>query len=241
MNSSVPAQSVQPGLKRYPILLFLVGAVFGGMAVLWVSPRWLPDLVASLNGANPKAYWYLARGSGLVAFGLLWLTVVLGLGITNKLARLWPGGPAALDCHQFVSVLALAFAAFHGLILLGDRYMSFTLADLVLPFSTEGYRPLWVGLGQLGFYLALPVTFSFYIRRRLGYRTWRTLHYVGFVVYWLITLHGIKAGTETSSPFGFGLYIVTGLSVYFLMVYRFLIAIRSSGTTRHQGRSVSRA
>lgn len=240
-SSAHPTKPSPDTLKPGHFLLALMGAALGVGAALWILPEWLPDLVASLSGSSPKAYWYLARGSGFVAFVLLWLAVALGLGITNKLARLWPGGPAAVDVHQFVSLLALAFAAFHGLILLGDRYMNFTLADLVVPFSTEAYRPLWVGLGQIGFYLAVPVALSFYVRRWIGYRLWRALHYVSFAVYWLIVLHGVKAGTDTASSFGFGLYGITALSVYYLSVYRFLVAIRSAVVNRRRGNSPTTA
>ena len=40
--------------------------------------------------------------------------MALGLGITNKMARLWPGAPAAFALHEYVSLLGLAFAVFHA-------------------------------------------------------------------------------------------------------------------------------
>ena len=42
-----------------------------------------PDAPA---GVEPKAYWYLSRSSAIVAYILLWISMVLGLAITNKLA-----------------------------------------------------------------------------------------------------------------------------------------------------------
>jgi len=207
-------------------LLILLGAALGALFAVVVAPRWLPGLTASLVGPNPKAYWYLARSSGVVAYVLLWSSVALGLMITNKLSRLWPGGPTAVDLHQFTSLLALAFALFHALVLLGDRYIGYTLFQLLVPFASTEYRPLWVALGQLGFYLALPVAFSFYVRRRIGHRAWRLLHYGSFAVYFLVTAHGLGAGTDATSPMVVALYGLTILATYFLLVYRLLVSVQ---------------
>ena len=94
--------------------------------------------------------------------------MALGLGITNKMARLWPGAPATFAIHEYVSLLGMAFALFHALVLLGDHYINFTLAQVLMPFATVDYRPLWVGIGQLGFYLWVIVVISFYIRPIIG-------------------------------------------------------------------------
>jgi hypothetical protein len=61
---------------------------------------------------------------------------VLGLSITNRLARLWPGGPAAADLHEHASLLGLAFGLLHALVLLGDAYIGYTLPQLLIPFAS---------------------------------------------------------------------------------------------------------
>lgn len=207
-------------------LAILLGAALGTLFAVLVAPYWLPSLTASLTGPNPKVYWYLARGSGIVAYLLLWLSVVLGLMVSNKMARTWPGAPAAVDLHQFTSLLALIFVLFHMLILLGDRYINYTLLQLLVPFASTEYRPLWVGLGQVAFYLTALVTFSFYVRRRIGHRAWRFLHYASFAVYLLVTAHGLGAGTDSRAPVVVVLYGLTGLVTYFLTVYRILVSVR---------------
>jgi predicted ferric reductase len=244
MNESPDPLELSPAIALENVLLLLLGAVLGAVLALLIAPSWLPELGGSLSGPEPKGYWYLARSSGLIAYALLSLAVAFGLSITNRLARLWPGGPTAVDMHQFTALLALAFALFHTLILLGDKYTDYHLLQLFVPFAARQYRPFWVGLGQLGFYLALPVTFSFYIRKRIGYRSWRLIHYGSFAVYLLITLHGLAAGTDTTTRPGLALYAMSGLSIYFLLVYRLLVSVRdhrlnrpSSATKPTAGRS----
>ena len=143
------------------------------------------------------------------------------------MARIWPGGPLAADVHQFASLLGMTFGLFHALILLGDHYINFSLAQLAIPFAGATYRPLWVGLGQLAFYLCLPLTFSFYVRRQIGYRAWRLIHYGSFTVFLLALMHGAGSGTDTSNVVISAMYYLTGGSVLFLTIYRVVEAIDS--------------
>ena len=41
----------------------------------------------------------ISDSSAIVAYILLWISMVLGLAITNKLARTWPGGPTFADLN----------------------------------------------------------------------------------------------------------------------------------------------
>lgn len=208
------------------ILVLLLASAGGALVAAVVLPQWLPGLAASLLGAEPKAFWYLARASGVMAYLLLWFSVVLGLVVSNKMVRLWNGGPTAVELHQFTSWLAIAFALFHALILLGDRYIRATITQILLPFAYVGYEPFWVGLGQVAFYLTFILAVTFYIRKWLGYRLWRTLHYASFAVYFLLTLHGIFAGSDTRVTEIGIMYLATGLSIYFLILVRIFVAIQ---------------
>jgi len=185
-------------------------------------PAWLPCLSTSLLGTAPKAFWFLSRGSAFVAYGLLWLSMASGLIITNKMARIWPGGPTAFDLHQFTSLLGLAFALFHAMILMGDRFIDYTFFQVVAPFASVNYKPFWVGWGQVGFYLWVIIAFSFYARSRIGTRSWRLIHFVSFAAFLLAMFHGITSGTDASTLWSQILYWTTGASLLFLFIYRIL-------------------
>ena len=217
---------VQPTMSLEAVLMIFLASIVGAFAAAVVLPTWLPGLSQSLLGAEPKAYWYLSRTSGIVAYMLLWISTALGIMVTNKMARAWPGGPTAVDIHQYASLLALAIAIFHALILFGDRYMNFSLAQLAIPFATGGRQQTWIGMGQLGFYVMIPVAFSFYARRFMGYRMWRIVHYASFIVYILVTAHGLWSGSDTSTPALMALYSASVLATYFLTMYRIFVSIR---------------
>jgi predicted ferric reductase len=196
--------------------------LIGLLVAVLVLPVWMPNMAFSLSGDAPKAYWYLSRATAFASLSLLWLSMALGLGITNKMARLWPGAPATFAIHEYVSLLGLAFAGFHALIILGDHYIKFTLLQLFLPFSTVNYRPLWVGIGQIGFYVWAILVWSFYIRSAIGQKTWRAMHYMSFLLYLMGIMHGLFSGTDSSASWAHLYYWISGGSLLFLFFVRFM-------------------
>ncbi len=212
-------------------------AAAGGALLALVLPSLLPGLATSLLGPEPKVYWYLARSTAFVAYALLWLAMALGLMMTNQLARLWPGGPLAFDLHEHASILGLAFGFFHALILLGDRYMNYTLAQILIPFASGGAAVVWVGMGQVSLYLMGLVGLSFYVRPLLGRAGWRLIHFLSFVIFVLVLLHGVMSGSDSGTAWVQALYWLSGGSLLFLIIYRVLVSVirpaparRSAGT-----------
>ena len=237
-SAAIPLEPPEPTFSLDTVLVLLAGTAIGTVLAAVVIPNLVPDLAASLLGDQPKAFWYLSRSSGIVAYLALWLAMVLGLSLTNRFARLWAGGPAVADVHQFSSLLALVLVVFHVVILLGDRYAEYRVEQLLIPFTAWQHEPIWVGLGQIALYLALLVTFTSYARRTIGVRAWRLIHYTSFGVFVLVLAHGIGAGTDSSSGVMLAVYLLTGCSVVFLMAYRILMALARRGVGRGQGRGV---
>ncbi len=216
------SDEMQPAMSAGALIGMLLAVIAGAVGAAVVMPALLPGLTHSLLGSEPKAYWYLSRSSAFVSYGLMWMSMVLGLLMTNKLARMWPGGPTAFDLHQYSSLLGLAFALFHALILMGDTYIAYTLAQILTPFASVDYKPLWVGLGQIGFYVMTIVGFSFYARRVITQRGWRMVHFLSFALFVLALVHGLQSGTDAETPWALAVYWVSGVSVLFLTIYRIL-------------------
>jgi predicted ferric reductase len=191
--------------------VFTVAAIVGVTVAL--MPGMLPGLAESLSGTSPQAYWYISRASAFVAFGLLWLSMLAGLGITSKLGRVWPGMPGSFELHRFTSLLGIGFGLIHALVLLGDKYMNYTLGQLLVPFLGGSYRAEWVGFGQLSFYMLVVVAFSFYVRDKLGVHAWRTIHMLSFALFLMVLIHGVQSGSDSQSVWALGLYWGSALSV----------------------------
>src|SRR5689334_13109969 len=105
LNSTQEYEQLPAAVPLYTVLLMLLAIAAGVFAAVVALPRWLPGLSASLLGPEPKVYWYLSRSSAVVAYLLLWCSMATGLAISNRLARIWPGGPTAFDLHQHTSLL----------------------------------------------------------------------------------------------------------------------------------------
>ncbi|MGZ9166554.1 MAG: hypothetical protein ACXW4U_15395 [Anaerolineales bacterium] len=206
-------------------LLITLAMIIGLSVAILLLPTWLPNMATSLTGDSPKVYWYLSRATAFVSLSILWISMALGLGLTNKVARLWPGASAAFAIHEYMSLLGLAFALFHALVLLGDHYINFTVAQIFMPFSTVDYRPTWVGIGQIGFYVWLIVSLSFYVRSSIGQKTWRVIHYLSFAMYIMGLVHGLFSGTDSTANWAQWYYWISGGSLLFLFVYRIINTI----------------
>jgi predicted ferric reductase len=227
-NPSRPLRSVESLDELHSSFSFksaiglLLAMAGGALLAAVVLPALLPGLAASLVSAEPKAFWYLSRTSAFVAFILVWASMIFGLLMTSRTAKVWPGGPAAFDLHQFTSLLGLAVALFHVLVLLGDQYAGYSLAQLLLPFNSTNYKPLWVGIGQMGFYIAILVSFTFYIRKQITQRGWRLIHFASFASFAAVLAHGLLSGTDTGTVWASAMYWVAGGSVLFLTLFRIL-------------------
>ena len=228
-SREIESTKAAPNLKI--ILLGSLAIIFGALAAVMVLPNWLPWLTFSMIGETPKVFWYLSRGTALVGFILLWLSMILGIMITNRLARLWPGGPAAFDLHQYMSLVGLGFGFFHPLILLGDRYLKPTIKEILLPFTMGQYHPLWVGLGQIALYSWVIVVGSFYVRKQLGNRSWRLVHYTSFLTFVFVLAHGIFSGTDSGSASFNLLYWTAAGSTLLLLFYRIFTTVGTKKIT----------
>jgi len=219
-KQSIENETYESSVNIQFFLLVMVAMTVGMLGAILLLPAWLPNMAGSLAGDSPKIYWYLSRATAFVSLSILWISMALGLGMTNKMARLWPGAPASFAIHEYTSLLGLAFALFHALVLLGDHYINFTVAQVFMPFSTVDYRPTWVGIGQIGFYVWLIVALSFYIRSSIGQKTWRTLHYLSFALYIMGLLHGLFSGTDSAANWAQWYYWISGGSLLFLLIHR---------------------
>ncbi len=149
--------------------------------------------------------WILARTSGLLAYALLTSSVLAGLVLK---ARPFGGAvkaAAVTDIHRLLALLGLGAMLGHALALLLDSSFRFEIADLLVP-GLGPYRPLWTGLGVLAAELTVIVYASFSLRKRIGARTWRRLHWATYLIFCIATIHGLAAGTDSARAWAVALY-----------------------------------
>jgi predicted ferric reductase len=215
MSSQTTSQN--NSLPWFNILIIFLGLAVVGVFVL-VGLRALVNLSRFLPLTSSKAYWFISRSSGVLAYLLLTLGVMWGLVQSGAILRPSIPPALALGLHSFINWSAVAMVGLHALILLGDNFIKMTLSDLIIPFVSP-YRPLAIGLGVLAFYLMLMLSLSFYARRWLGQKTFRAFHYASFLTYLLVSVHGLTSGSDLNVLWP--LYMVSIWSVSLLVVWRF--------------------
>jgi DMSO/TMAO reductase YedYZ heme-binding membrane subunit len=128
---------------------------------------------------------------------------------------------AVTDTHRFLTLLALGAIGLHGVALMLDSTVRMRLPALLVP-GLSSYRPVATALGVLAAELAALVVVSFPLRKRIGTRLWRRLHWVTYGVFAAATVHGLAGGTDTSRPGVFALYLAAVAAVVFATAWRVL-------------------
>jgi sulfoxide reductase heme-binding subunit YedZ len=221
---------------------FVLGLiVIGAMVAMTPAGQTVGKYLSWLFAADSvQIWWYVTRASGIIAYLLLWFSTVLGLAVTSKYLDGMLDRIFTYDFHEFISLLSVAFTLVHVIVLTFDRYLPYSIAQILVPFISP-YRPFWVGVGVIAFYITLLVTITFYIRNRIGTRSFRVIHYLSLLGYIGVTLHGYYAGTDTALATMQILYKVSGLAVLFLTVYWLVLLGVRKMEARRQAESIARA
>jgi len=204
---------------RWGLVAVAVGIVLGATA-----PSALGALATLSDADRSKLPWVLERLFAWLAYAALAGSVIYGLLLSTKLLDAIAHRPITFALHQDLASFAVGFAAIHGALLGLDRSIPFTLAQIVVP-GLAPYAPAWVAVGQVTLYLMVAVVTSFYVRRRIGQRTWRRLHLLTFAIFIGATAHGIGAGTDSGTSWAWWSYVGASTAVSFLVAYRVVIAL----------------
>jgi len=170
--------------------------------------------------------WYATRATGLVAMLLLTASVLLGLLTSGRFASdSWPRF-LTVGMHRNISLLTVAFVALHVGTTVIDTFVSISLASAFIPFISS-YKPLWLGLGAVALDLLVALVATSLIRNRLGLRTWRWVHWAGYVCWPVALVHGLGAGTDRSTLWVFAVTIACAALVAGAATWRLVVGVRA--------------
>jgi predicted ferric reductase len=167
--------------------------------------------------------WDIARAGGMSAYILLTLAVALGLALSAQIQSpsKWPR-LVNNELHNFLTLLALVFTCIHILAVWLDPFTHFGLNEVLIPLASY-YRPVWMSLGIVAFYLGIAIGISTWIRPIIGYQWWRRLHVLTLLIFALVTVHGIATGSDTTQWWALGIYIVSVVLVGGLLIRRLVV------------------
>jgi len=174
---------------------------------------------------SSQVWWYEARATGYVAWGLVTASVIAGLLLSTRLTKGKVTPAWTLDLHRFLAGAAVAFTGLHVAGLVADTYVHFGVADVLVPFASR-WKPGAVALGVVAMYLLAAVEVSSLLMRRLPRRLWRVVHLSSYVLFWAATFHLLTAGTDTRNPAS---RVVTAVVIAIVV---FLTLVRALGGRR---------
>jgi len=168
---------------------------------------------------DPKVLWYVSRATGLVCLILLTLSVVLGITAATRLASAnWPRF-VTQGLHRNVSLFVVILLAGHVTAVVVDDYVPIHVSDVIIPFQA-GYRPFWLGLGVVSLDLLIALVITSLFRLRLGYGTWRVVHWISYASWPLAIVHGLGTGSDSRHTWVLGLTVGCAVAVLLAIAWR---------------------
>ena len=168
---------------------------------------------------SSTALWYASRATGVVSLVLLSVVMIIGI-LVNRQGRL-PGLPrfAVLGLHRNLSLLAVAFVAVHVISAVADSFVSISLAAAVIPF-VSAYEPFWLGLGAVSVDLMAALVLTSLLRRFIGRRTWRAVHWLAYASWPVAVAHSIGSSKDLQNGALLGLTVACILGVAGALAWR---------------------
>lgn len=165
--------------------------------------------------------WYTSRASGLTAYMLLFFSMVAGLMQGSTWSKGNKGKRKLMlnHIHQWSGWFGLLFGMVHGLVLVYDDYVGYSLYQILIPF-TASQDPFLTGLGTIAMYLMILIVATSDWMKNVGRKVWRAIHFLAMPTYLLALSHGVFLGTDSSSGLIQTMYISTAGVVIVLFCIR---------------------
>jgi methionine sulfoxide reductase heme-binding subunit len=172
---------------------------------------------------NNQLLWYVTRGAGAVTIVLLSVVVVLGLAARVRFeGRGWPRFLSA-TLHRDLALMTLVFLGLHIVTAVVDPFTHLGIVAATVPFGSY-YRTFWLGLGTVSFELILAIIATSLLRRFIGHRAWRSIHWLAYAAWPVAVLHGVGTGTDAFSWWMLGITAVCVVSVITTVLWRLRVA-----------------
>jgi methionine sulfoxide reductase heme-binding subunit len=169
--------------------------------------------------------WYATRATGLVSLLLLTVSVLLGILTAGRFASAnWPRF-LSQGLHRNISLLVLAFLTLHVGTTVVDTYTSISLTAAFVPFASA-YKAAWLSLGAVALDLLLALMVTSLVRKRLGYRAWRRVHWLAYACWPVAVSHGLGIGTDRAVTWVLALSLICVGAVLAAAAWRLVAAAR---------------
>jgi methionine sulfoxide reductase heme-binding subunit len=167
----------------------------------------------------PHLFWITSRAAGFAALILASLAVCVGLLMSTKLLK--RRGPDLVATHEILSLSTIVAIVVHAAALLGDQYLHPSVADITIPFVSS-YKSIWTSLGIVAGWSLILLGVSYYFRRTIGARRWRTLHRFTALAWIAGLVHALGEGTDAGQLWFLAMVAIVTIPALMLLAARLL-------------------
>jgi sulfoxide reductase heme-binding subunit YedZ len=161
-------------------------------------------------------FWITSRAAGTAALLLSSVAVCVGLLFGGKLVK---GRPDLRHLHEALSLATIVALVIHAVALLGDSFMSPSLADISIPF-VSGYQRGWTTLGIVAGWALIALGLSYYVRDRIGQQRWKKLHRFTALAWIAGVVHSLGEGTDAGATWFLAATAIAVVPAFVLLVVR---------------------
>lgn len=169
--------------------------------------------------------WYTSRASGIIAYILLFLLIVSGIGIKTGFIYKVTNPDLSWVIHRNISIIMTIALITHFVSLLFDEYIKFTVLDILSPFAPQ-IGGVYLSMGIISFYIIIAAIVTSFFYQQKYPRVWQIVHYLPYPVFILIFLHGIMMGSDSKTLVMQVVYWTTGISFILLFIYRIVYTFK---------------
>lgn len=196
--------------------------------LLYVILLLIPGYTALQNGNAGGVTYFFLRLTGLYAFILIFIQIMLG-AFMNYWRSVF--GPKILNFHMREGILAYGLILAHPALFLLNAALAGVpdVLSLLIPGFTNAYET-YLSFGKIGFILLTIAIFAARFRN-IGFlqRHWRKFHILNYVAFWFIFSHSLSLGSDTHTPPFSWLYPIMAILVVVSILYRRIFIPASQG------------
>ena len=174
-------------------------------------------------------WWFVSRASGIVAWSLLVIAVVIGVLLSTRVLKPNDNAGWLYYFHSWLSGLTFVFAVTHVTSLMLDDFVTFTILDITVPFysdyvSDPALGRIPIALGVISLYMLFAVQLTSLVRQRMSMRIWKAIHYSSYALVLLVSAHAGWTGTDVSSL----IYRTIGISLILISIVAVIIRLTAT-------------
>ncbi len=184
--------------------------------------------------------WYVIRAAGFTAAGLLILLMLSGIGQVTGFTYRFLEPVKAWALHKAMALALCAAIVVHVTFLLIDKFMPFSLLQVLIPFASHysngstlfgvSLSAVAVALGILAAYGVALVVLSSLTIIDTHQKTWRWLHYLNYFIILAVFLHALGAGSDLR----YGTFRAAWVALFLVLLLAVVHRIYRAGTLRRK-------